>query len=128
MTKSIYDQHHAAFSNVSAYVIMHHGERVATVAFKFGESVSVYVHWMGTEMRRGRAGGGGYDRQSAACADATCKMPQALPDTSYADGTPHHAEAEKSAYLAFIGALRKDDGYHWDRNLNKAGFTVFQAV
>lgn len=35
MTTNIYDQHKAAFANVSAYTIMKGGERVATIAFKF---------------------------------------------------------------------------------------------
>ena len=74
----IYDQHRAAFSNVSAYVVMHGGERVATVAIKYPRDgagrLYAYVHWLGVPMVRGFAGGGGYDKRSAACASAARKL------------------------------------------------------
>lgn len=44
----IYDQHRAAFSNVSAYVITLDGEKVATIAIKFPRDgagrLYAYVH------------------------------------------------------------------------------------
>jgi len=52
---SIYDRHRATFSNVSAYIVMDGADRVATVAFKFGQAVQVYVQWAGEEMKHGRA-------------------------------------------------------------------------
>ena len=59
----IYEQHKAAFSNVSAFVIVKGGERVATIAFKFPRDgagrLFAYVHWLGEEMIRGYASGGG---------------------------------------------------------------------
>lgn len=116
MTK-IYDQQRAAFAHVSAYVILKDGERVATVAFKFGGRVTAYVHWIGLEMTRGFAGGGGYDRQSAAVIDAARKT--------------KGGDAPKSVQLnadAFLGALDARDGSHWYDNLRQAGFTVLQAV
>jgi hypothetical protein len=67
---SIYDQHDNAFTNVAAFVIAKDGKRVATIAFKFGNAVTAYVHWLGEPMVRGIARGGGYDRKSAACSDA----------------------------------------------------------
>lgn len=73
----IYDQHRAAFANVSAYVILRGGERVATIAFKFPRDgagrLYAYVHWIGVPMVRGFAAGGGYDKRSAAVADAAQK-------------------------------------------------------
>jgi hypothetical protein len=117
MTK-IYDQHKAAFANVSAYVIMIGDRRVATVAFKFGNAVTAYVHWIGSEMVRGRAGGGGYDRQSAAVSDAARKIKD--------DITGRAGDAQ--ARCEFIDAAGKDGGATWVRSLELAGFTVIQAV
>lgn len=125
---NVYDQHRASFSNVSAYVITYGGERVATIAFKFGTSVIAYVHWCGVPMRRGRAGGSGYDRQSAACADALRRVPRALDDGAYSDGTPHHTSEEKEAFGRFWEALTTDDGCGWDHRLRDAGFKVWQAI
>jgi hypothetical protein len=112
----IYDQHRAAFSNVSAYVVMEGADRVATIAFKYPRDgagrLYAYVHWFGAEMVRGYAAGGGYDKHSAACADAARK------------GTPLGEEIAEG----FWRALAKDDGYYWDRHLRDAGFEVWQAV
>ena len=114
----IYDQHRSAFANVSAYVVLKDGDRVATVAFKFGASVTAYVHWIGVEMQKGRAGGGGYDRQSAAVAASVRKIPD--------DVTGRAGDAEARA--AFIDASHDRDGRHWNDRLRDAGFTVLQAV
>lgn len=127
MPSSIYDKHRTAFANVSAFVVMRGADRVATIAFKYGNAVAVYAHWIGIEMARGTAGGGGYDRASAAASAAVAKMPTDLRDT-FADGTPHHSEDERTAYRAFRAALLADDRFGWDRRLRDAGFTVWQAV
>ncbi len=115
----IYNQHSAAFSRVSAYVVLRDGERVATVAFKFPADgagrLYAYVHWFGTEMVRGFASGCGYDKRSAAVAAAAHKMP-------FRDIREHVAES------SFIAVTREDGGESWDRALENAGFTVFQAV
>lgn len=121
MAKDIYDQHRAAFSNVSAFVILKNGERVATIAFKFpkdgASKLWAYVHWLGVPMVRGYAGGYGYDKMTAACASAARKI-TALPD-DYGDHVGHHD---------FIKALEQDSGHTWDTTLRNAGFTVLQAV
>jgi hypothetical protein len=121
---SIYDQHAAAFANVSAYVILRDGVRVATIAFKFPRDgagrLFAYVHWIGAEMVRGYAAGGGYDKRSAACAAAVCKMALTLPEDAYTYG---HA-----AYEAFRATLAIDDGMEWHNRLRAAGFEVVQAV
>lgn len=117
----IYDQHQAAFAHVSAYVIARDGERVATIAFKFPADgagrLYAYVHWLGVPMVRGFAGGYGYDKKSAAVADAIRKTPE---------GFRHRDCSDKGE--AFYSALAKDDGSYWDRRLQDAGFTVWQAV
>lgn len=114
---NIYDQHTAAFNRVSAYVVLRNGERVATVAFKFPADgagrLYAYVHWIGTEMTRGSASGYGYDKRSAACANAVSKRVWA---------------ADDEPALWFARALATDGGSEWDRRLRDAGFVVLQAM
>jgi hypothetical protein len=119
----IYDQHRAAFNQVSAYVVMHGADRVATVAIKYPRDgagrLYAYVHWLGVPMVRGFAGGGGYDKRSAACASATRKLPESLPE-GY--------DAAADVYAAFLATMRADGGLDWNSALTRAGFTVLQAV
>ena len=116
MATNIYDQHRAAFANVSAYVVMRDNERVANIAFKFprdgASRLWVYVHWFGVPMVRGSAGGYGYDKKTAACNSASRALPEATSDSQE----------------AFTKALAIDDGNDWERNLRNAGFDVLQAV
>lgn len=121
----IYDQHKAAFANVWAYVIARNGKKVATIAFKYPRDgagrLYAYVHWLGVPMVRGFAQGYGYDKNSAAVANATKKL--AFPDVNV-DG---HFEGIEDQ-TAFIDALNADDGPYWNNRLEAAGFTVWQAV
>lgn len=121
----IYDQHDAAFRQVSAFVIMKGKERVATVALKYPADgagrLYAYVQWLGIEMVRGHASGGGYDKRSAAVAVAARKMT----DPKMEDGRPLPMA---NNYRGFIAALLPDDGRYWDQRLRDAGFTVLQAV
>jgi hypothetical protein len=115
MAASIYDQHRAAFSNVSAFVVLKGDDKVATIAFKFPRDgagrLYVYVHWIGDEMVRGFAGGWGYDKRSAACYSAMKRI------------------AATGERAAFVKALRDGhDGAGWETCLRNAGFTVMQAV
>lgn len=114
----IYAQHDAAFKAVSAYLVLRDGKPVAKVAFKFGTAVTAYVHWFGIEMAKGRAVGGGYDRQSAAVADAARKIPD--------DITGRAGDGDIRA--AFTDNASKDDGKTWVRSLEDTGFSVVQAV
>ena len=127
----IYRQHDKAFAAVSAYVIAKDGARVATIAFKFPRDgagrLYAYVHWLGSPMVRGFAGGYGYDKRSAACASAVGRMAPALA-REYDDGTPCFSEAQKVACVEFMRAMALDDGFAWHSNLQKAGFDVWQAV
>lgn len=115
----IYDQHEAAFANVSAYVIMKGTDRVATIAFKFprdgASRLYVYVHWIGAEMVRGHANGYGYDKRTAACANAARKL-------------SHTGKGDADALIDFSVAMQKDGGISWESALIAAGFTVLQAV
>jgi hypothetical protein len=123
MTANIYDQHDAAFAQVSAFVILDKGERVATVALKMpprgrGEGrLWAYVHWIGSPMARGFASGYGYDKASAAVNAAGARIPDDIRGT---DTTPRRA--------GFIDALGHDRGPRWAAELEAAGFTVLQAV
>lgn len=106
---SIYDQHDKAFGNITAAVIVKDGQRVATVTFKHGQAVTAFVHWIGTEMVRG----GGYDRATAAAANAAGKMPLTV---------------NGAVIDAFRRALLADNGKRWDSQLENAGFTVLYAI
>jgi|GWRWMinimDraft_5_1066013.scaffolds.fasta_scaffold05958_7 hypothetical protein len=121
----IYDQHSQAFRYVEAYAVLKDGELVARITFKFARSglqTQCYVHWIGIQMVKGRANGGGYDKSSAAAAHAANKMPLGLDAKTGTECDPNHD------YNPFLRALRKDDGYSWDRCLRDAGFNVVQAV
>jgi hypothetical protein len=130
MTTNIYDQHRAAFAQVSAYVILWEGARVATVAIKYPRDgagrLYAYVHWLGEPMVRGWASGYGYDKRSAACASAARRL--SLPQGQWPDGSPHYTAAQIADFNAFRAALAKDDGQGWTRNIESAGFVVYQAV
>ena len=127
----IYDQHEAAFSRVSAFVITHKGDRVAAIAFKYPADgagrLYAYVHWIGSEMVRGYANGGGYDKKSAACADAARK-----PILVTVVDQDHNVKRVPATVFgkqdAFWKALRIDGGHSWEAELRNAGFTVLQAV
>ena len=131
----IYAQHDAHFARVSAYVILRNGERVATIAFKFPADgagrLYAYVHWLGVPMVRGFAGGYGYDKRTAAVADAVRKgeIPERVKARAAelhiapTDGRPWHDHV-----AAFAAALERDDGNSWNRCLEDAGFTVLHAV
>ena len=122
----IYEMHEKAFAHVSAFVIMRDGKRVATIAFKFPRDgagrLYAYVHWLGEPMVRGHASGYGYDKRSAACSDAARKL------TPPEDDATQAATERVTAWLAFRDNLRRDDGSTWERALERAGFTVWQAV
>ena len=123
MSKSIYDQHDAAFSSVQAFVVLNGAkDRVATVAFKFprdgASRLYCYFHILGVPMVRGYAGGFGYDKRSAAAHSAVHRVPE----------TDLGRYPETLATIRAIKAAITDGGYAWDRELENAGFTVLQAV
>ena len=140
----IYQQHAAAFSRVSAYVIMRDGVRVATIAFKFPADgagrLYAYVHYLSATMARGFAGGYGYDKRSHAAANAARNIAPVNSDALIADlrAEGQHAAAaniaagdvETNAALAlFCAALEAGDGgLSWDRALRNEGFDVLSAV
>ena len=115
----IYTQHTAAFASVSAFAILNRkGDPVATVAIKFPRDgagrLYAYVHWLGVAMARGHAGGGGYDKRSAAVAAAARKIEWPIDHGSGSDD--------------FAEAISRDGGDDWTRAIEKAGFRVLQTV
>jgi hypothetical protein len=127
----IYDLHSKAFNRVSAYVVLHNGERVATIAFKFPADgagrLYCYVHWLGTHMVRSFATGYGCDKRSASCASASHRLP--FPYQFSDPRAPRYLNPDTAPlYDRFRFAAMTDNGRGWDRNLEDAGFAVLQAV
>ncbi len=125
---NIYDLHNKAFANVSAYVILKDGEKVATVAFKYPKDGAgrlwCYLHVLGLPMVRDYAGGYGYDKRSAAFKSAAhAQTLIKLEKWQTSDYSDEYALAD-SVYQAVAAR----DGYDWDRELTEAGFTVLKAV
>lgn len=111
-----------AFNRVSAYVVLKDGECVAKISMKFPPDgagrLYAYVHWLGHEMVRGSASGYGYDKRTAAVADAVAKINLEV--------KPY--DEDRDNMFRFVGALEKDGGEYFDRKLRDAGFTVVQAI
>lgn len=121
----IYKLFDKAFNRVSAYIVLDKsGECVAKVSFKFPADgagrLYAYVHWLGVPMVRGMAGGYGYDKRSAAVANAAGKLVFDRPATADLE--------DQKLFLAFRTAIENDGGEYWDTRLRDAGFTVVQAV
>jgi hypothetical protein len=131
-TSDIYDQYGRAFANVSAFVILDENcALVAKVAIKFPKlgdgRLWAYAHVMGCQMQRHHADGYGYDKRSPAVRGAFAKA------TVYRAGeVDDHEDMRRAYYQPIIdrinAALAASDGEYWDRLLEKAGFTVLQAV
>ena len=134
MTANIYDAHRKAFANVSAWVILDaQGAQVATVAIKYGARVTAFTHYIGVTMTRGSAGGGGYDKETAAVQDGFAKAIAHDPKAARSDwqDRPEYLAMERdtqSALDAFRQALNSHNGYYWYQNLERAGYRVLQAV
>lgn len=130
---TIYEAFDKAFERVSASVILHKGEVVAKVAFKFPADgagrVTVYVHWIGAEMVKGTASGYGYDKRSAAVSNAARKLPPVFAAyEAQLDAYKGNPEATREAREAFRAALVEDTGKRWHDRLTDAGFAVITAV
>lgn len=114
MSSNVYSQHRKHTSRVGAYAILRDGQHVASVTIAYPKDgagrLYAYVHWIGTQMVRGYAGGYGYDKRTAAIASAAHAL--AIEETHAA--VPH----------AFRLALSKDDGHEWDSQLRSVGYTV----
>lgn len=124
----IYEQHAAAFSKVSAFVILDlNGERVATVAIKYPNDgagrLYAYVHLLGVEMVRAHANGYGYDKRSAAVAAAIAKIKAYEAPECVNKARPVNVNRWKMQSAA--PAMESRD---WTQAIEAAGFRVLQAV
>lgn len=113
----IYELFDATFKDVSAYIIFKDTTPAAKIVFKQTSKTktAAFVHWFGIRMVQGAATGA--HRQTIACAEAARAM-----HVLAHDGASH------ADLRTFVTALQKDNGWHWGQNLERAGFTVLQAV
>ena len=122
---NIYDQHRAAFNSVSAFVIMRGRNVIGNIAFKFPRDgagrLYAYVHFHGAPMVRGHAGGYGYGKRTAAVEDAFRKI-----DANVNEYASAATRRQCARFVKAISGAR--DGQDWNRSLEKAGYTVVQAV
>jgi len=76
---TIYELHDKAFQHVRAYALVHKGQHVGLISFKYPNDGAgrlwCYVHLFGLTMARGYAGGYGYDKTSAAAFAAVQNIP-----------------------------------------------------
>jgi hypothetical protein len=116
------NQHDIDDSTVEAFNIFRGNRHVATIGLRSStngeEGSHARVRWIGLEMVRGYAGGGGYDNRTAAVAAAVRTMKLVTPGGL----TPPYDLA------LFHAALTADDGRAWSNALKAAGFTVIQAA
>ncbi len=123
----IYDLHSAAFAQVSAYIILKDGEKVATVAFKYPKDGAgrlwCYLHVVGLKMVRGYAGGYGYDKTSAAFDDAA-KAQTKVEKAEHQREDVYKKLINESEYI--YGCL--EDSHDWTYCLQNAGYIVIKAV
>lgn len=120
MSKTTYEKFNSAFSLVAAYAILHNGAHKANITFKFpakGEGkLHAFVHWIGSPMQTGFAGGYGYDKRKAAL-NHVFNMPDIQGN-----------DEELIIYKAFKDALADDSGKSWEDCLRGAGFTVITVI
>jgi hypothetical protein len=115
--QDIYGQHDAAFKRVEAHAVFREGAVVAKIAFKYPADgagrLYAYVHWLGVPMVRGSATGYGYDKRTAACANAMKKL---------------SARDAPEALGRFFLALQVDGGNTFVQALTKMGFETVQII
>jgi hypothetical protein len=115
-TMDVYEKFDAAFRGISAYAILRDGKPVGRVAIKHGGRCTVYLQAWGAPMVTAYAGGGGYDRATAAMEKAAsllaCDVDAAWPAV----------QAVKDAILS------GRDGYRWTSRLEAAGFTIANVI
>lgn len=116
MTK-IYEQFDAAFKKINAYAVLKNGNHVANINIKYPNDgmgrIFAYVHILGLEMVRDFAGGCGYDKKDTAIKAAVGKI-----------NTNEKSNAAISAKEMQV-ALSQGN---WERELEKAGFTVIRVI
>lgn len=112
----VYEKFDAAFRGISAYAILRDGKPVGRVAIKHGGRCVVYLQAWGAPMVTASAGGGGYDRATAAMEKAATKL-ACDDDAAWPD-----VQAVKDAILSGAG------GWGWERRLEDAGFVIANVI
>lgn len=120
-SEATYGAFDRAFANVSASCIMEDGQAVGRICFKRGNSVTCFFQLWGSDMMSGRAGGGGYDRDSAALERAAEKLRKAE-----APRDPVQASRRELVIAALLDP--RNDGRKWDQRLERIGFTVSTVI
>jgi hypothetical protein len=111
----VYDRFDAATRNISAYAFLLDGKPAGRVVLKHGNAVTAFFQVWGAEMATGRAGGGGYDRGTAAVLGAVAKLPTEVAHD------PHASEALRRIRDAFA---KGRDGSRWTSTIEDAGFVL----
>jgi hypothetical protein len=116
---AIYDQFDRATANFNAVALIRDGVPVGRVLIKHGSAATAYVHIWGTEMTKGHAGGGGYDKSTAAVILAARKV--VMPDKRRV----RECEAVAAMQEAFADGR---DGMGWEQRFEKFGFTIARVI
>lgn len=133
---NIYEKHDKAFYGITACVIARSFggeeiERLATISFTRNQrsgNVRCFFHFLGYQMQQGSAGGGGYDKMSAAFYDATQKHLKLMGAMKEDKQNPGYAEDVTLSKKIFQAAKEGNGGSQWADALRKAGFNVLQAI
>lgn len=118
---SVYDRFDVATRGMGAYAILKDGKPVGRAVVKYGNAVTAYLQaWM-QPMAMGRAGGGGYDRATAAMEQAASCL---APDLEYPreDVDPSELAGIKRAIL------EGRDGSRWSDRLEAAGYVLALVI
>lgn len=121
---SIYEQFDKATARVGAYVILKDGANVGRVVLAYPRDGAgrlwAYVQVWGEPMTRHYAGGGGYDKATAAVYGAVQKLAP--------EGGEHPSGPTAVAMIAaWRAAVNSYGGYDWRYQFEAAGFTVAHA-
>lgn len=118
----VYDKFDAAFRHMQAACLILEGQNVGRIALKYGHACTAFVQVWGAPMQTGRAGGGGYDRATAAIEAAARKL---QPEQVNAE-----RRLEREAMLRLCTAFGPEarDGIAWASRLEAAGFTVANVL
>ena len=123
--KTIYQQHDAAFTQVSAGVILKGGAKVGTIAFKYPKDGAgrlwCYLHLIGSTMVRGSAAGYGYDKRSAA-------LEVAARNYEASNAKAHGVNRWDGGHSELLAALASIGGSDADTVARRVGYLIVAAV
>lgn len=121
---AIYEQFDKATRRVGAYVIFRDGKVSGRVVLAYpvdgASRLYAYVQVWGAPMVRAFAGGGGYDKGTAAVCHAISRLE---PEKGEYPSPANVAEM----ISAWRAAVASDGGYSWKHQFEAAGFEVAQA-